>query len=47
MWAAGEPLFRRYTRNIEATEPENLSVYSIAAQERSMARVSAQACTVW
>jgi transcriptional regulator with XRE-family HTH domain len=33
VWAAGEPLFRRYTRNIEATEPENLSVYSIAAQE--------------
>jgi monoamine oxidase len=33
VWAAGEPLFRRYTRNIEATEPEDLSVYSIAAQE--------------
>lgn len=33
VWAAGEPLFRRYTENMEATEPENLSVYSIAAQE--------------
>jgi monoamine oxidase len=33
VWAAGEPLFRRYAQNMEATEPENLSVYSIAAQE--------------
>lgn len=33
VWAAGEPLFRRYAENMEATEPENLSVYSIAAQE--------------
>ena len=32
VWAAGEPLFRRYAQNMEATEPENLSVYSIAAQ---------------
>jgi len=33
VWAAGEPLFRRYAENLEAAEPENLSVYSIAAQE--------------
>jgi monoamine oxidase len=33
VWAAGEPLFRRYAQNMEATEPENLSVYSVAAQE--------------
>lgn len=33
VWAAGEPLFRRYTQNMEATEPENLSIYSVAAQE--------------
>ncbi|BCW97059.1 MAG: hypothetical protein KatS3mg018_2541 [Fimbriimonadales bacterium] len=33
VWEAGEPLFRRYTQNMEATEPENLSVYSVAAQE--------------
>ncbi len=33
IWQAGEPLFRRYTRNMEATEPENLSFLSIAAQE--------------
>jgi len=33
VWAAGEPLFRRYTRNLEATEPENVSFLSIATQE--------------
>jgi monoamine oxidase len=33
VWAAGEPLFRRYAQNMEATEPENLSIYSVAAQE--------------
>ncbi|GIV07124.1 MAG: amine oxidase [Fimbriimonadales bacterium] len=33
VWRQGEPLFRRYTRNMEATEPEHLSVLSIAAQE--------------
>ncbi|MCS6919685.1 MAG: FAD-dependent oxidoreductase [Fimbriimonadales bacterium] len=33
VWQAGEPMFRRYTRNMEATEPEHLSFLSIAAQE--------------
>jgi monoamine oxidase len=33
VWQAGEWLFRRYTRNMEATEPENLSFLSVAAQE--------------
>jgi len=33
VWRSGEWLFRRYTRNIEATEPENLSFLSVAAQE--------------
>ncbi|MCS7190444.1 MAG: FAD-dependent oxidoreductase, partial [Fimbriimonadales bacterium] len=33
VWQAGEPLFRRYTRNIEAAEPEHLSFLSIVAQE--------------
>ncbi len=33
LWQAGEPLFRRYARNLEATEPEHLSFLSIVAQE--------------
>ncbi|MCS7300957.1 MAG: FAD-dependent oxidoreductase, partial [Fimbriimonadales bacterium] len=33
LWGAGEPLFRRYARNLEATEPEQLSLLSMAAQE--------------
>lgn len=33
VWQTGEWLFRRYTRNMEATEPENLSFLSVAAQE--------------
>ncbi|MDW8106446.1 MAG: FAD-dependent oxidoreductase [Armatimonadota bacterium] len=33
LWKAGEPLFRRYTRNLEATEPEQISFLSIAVQE--------------
>ena len=30
---SGEPLFRRYTRNLEAAEPEHLSIFSVIAQE--------------
>ncbi|MFN3689793.1 MAG: flavin monoamine oxidase family protein, partial [Fimbriimonadales bacterium] len=33
VWGAGEPLFRRYARNLEAAEPESLSFLSIVAQE--------------
>ncbi|MFN7016334.1 MAG: flavin monoamine oxidase family protein [Fimbriimonadales bacterium] len=33
VWQAGELLFRRYARNLEATEPELLSFLSIAAQQ--------------
>lgn len=33
VWQAGEWFLRRYTRNMEATEPENLSFLSVAAQE--------------
>lgn len=33
LWQAGEPLFRRYTRNLEAAEPEHLSIFSVIAQE--------------
>ncbi len=34
LWQAGEPLFRRYTRNLEAAEPEQVSMCSLVAQER-------------
>ncbi len=33
LWEAGEPMFRRYARNLEAAEPEQLSLLSVAAQE--------------
>ncbi|MFN4032320.1 MAG: flavin monoamine oxidase family protein [Fimbriimonadales bacterium] len=33
VWQAGATLFQRYTRNMEATEPDNLSLLSVAAQE--------------
>ncbi len=33
VWQASAPLFQRYTRNMEATEPEQLSFLSVAAQE--------------
>ncbi len=33
IWQKGEPLFRRYARNLEAGEPEQLSLLSIVAQE--------------
>ncbi|MEJ5295963.1 MAG: FAD-dependent oxidoreductase [Fimbriimonadales bacterium] len=34
LWQAGEPLFRRYARNLEAAEPEQVSMFSLVAQER-------------